>query len=332
VRKIDIIHKPVLLKPVLEKLIINNNLNYFLDCTLGEGGHSEAILKSNPNVRVVGIDRDIEIIKIANERLKDYSDRFISFKSNFIDIDRETFLKLFHSKKWNIKSSTPEDNTIKDNAIFDVILIDLGISTFHYKASGRGFSIFECERLDMRLDNSDISAFDVVNSYSYEDLVKIFFQYGEEKFSREIAKRIVKEREKKVINYTNDLASIVKDSIPVKFHKKNIHPATKVFQAIRIEVNHELDNIKKGIDSALKLLKPNGKIGVITFHSLEDRIVKEYFNYLAKECICPPKFPKCVCDKKAIMKDISKPISPDYKEIEDNPPARSSKLRIGVKV
>jgi len=323
----NIFHKPVLLKPILEKLIVNDP-NYFLDCTLGEGGHSEAVLKSNPNVKVVGIDRDIEIIKIADERLKDYKDRFVSFSSNFVDINREIFLKLFQSKGWNVENSIISE----ESNIFDNILIDLGISTFHYKASGRGFSLFEYEKLDMRLDNLAISAFDVINSYSYDDLVKIFFQYGEEKFSREIAKKVIKEREKKVINYTSELASLIKDSIPVKFHKRNIHPATKVFQAIRIEVNHELDNIKKGIDSALKLLKPNGRIGVITFHSLEDRIVKGHFNYLAKECICPPKFPKCVCDKRAIIKDILKPISPDEKEIEDNLPSRSSKLRIATKI
>ncbi len=319
----EIIHKPVLLRAVLENLLINEPL-YFLDCTLGEGGHSEAILKQNSKVRVVGIDRDSEIIKVAKERLKSYSDRFVTVNCNFTEIDEINFSELFKSKGWEM----PPDF----GGIFDSILIDLGISTFHYKSSGRGFSLFSDERLDMRLDDSSVSAFDIINGYSYDDLVRIFFSYGEEKFSREIVKRIIKEREKREITTANELASIISSAIPVKFQKRNIHPATKVFQAIRIEANGELNNIKIGIDSAIKLIKPNGKIGVISFHSLEDRIVKEHFSYLSKECICPPKFPKCVCDKVALLKDLSKPIAPNDDEINENPPSRSSKLRVATKI
>ncbi|HPO50138.1 MAG TPA: 16S rRNA (cytosine(1402)-N(4))-methyltransferase RsmH, partial [Spirochaetota bacterium] len=190
----------------------------------------------------------------------------------------------------------------------------------------------ERQKLDMRLDNDGISVFDIVNGYSYEDLIRIFFSYGEERFSREITKKIVKERQNRKIEYTDDLAKIMVEAIPPKFRGGKIHPATKIFQALRIEANSELENIKLGLPKVLSTLKRGGKIGVITFHSIEDRIVKDMFKYMEKSCVCPPKFPKCVCNKKQTLKILGKPIVARDEEIKDNPPSRSAKLRIAEKV
>ncbi len=291
---------------IVQSLIGERDL-LFLDCTLGEGGHSEAILERYPNIKVLGFDRDGEILDVARERLSKYNDRFVSINKNFKDIDLK--------------------NDLNGQKV-DGALIDLGISVFHYKSSNRGFSFSQKERLDMRLDDSATSVFDIVNSYSYEDLVKIFFEYGEERFSREIVKNIIKERTKNKIEWSDDLASIILEAIPLKYRFGKIHPATKVFQSLRIEANKELENIKIGLPKIVSLLKDRAKLGVITFHSVEDRIVKNIFKYLSLECVCPPKFPKCVCNKKKEINIIGKPIIPTGSEIGNNPPSRSAKLRI----
>lgn len=294
------------------KFLLGEKDLLFLDCTLGEGGHSEAVLNRFPQIKVIGIDRDREILEVAKKRLFVFNERFVPLNTNFKNL--QSVKEVLGNKK------------------VDAALIDLGISNYHYKSSLRGFTFSQREKLDMRLDDEGISVYDIVNSYSYEDLVKIFFSYSEEKFSREIAKRIVKVREKESIRYTDELAEIIVNCIPHKFRGGKIHPATKIFQALRIEANSELENIKNGIPEVLSLIRSGGKLGVITFHSIEDRIVKDIFKYMEKDCICPPKFPKCVCTKRREVKIIDKPITACDDEIKENPPSRSAKLRIVEKV
>ncbi len=305
------VHSPVLKNEIIKFLIGEKDL-LFLDCTLGEGGHSEAVLDSFHNIRVIGVDRDSDILETAKRRLSRFGSRFTPLNANF-----------------NTLSGVEK---ITNGEKIDVALIDLGISVYHYKLSSKGFSFSERQKLDMSLDNDGISVFDIVNGYSYEDLIRIFFSYGEERFSREITKKIVKERQNRKIEYTDDLAKIIVEAIPPKFRGGKIHPATKVFQALRIEANSELENIKLGLPKVLSTLKKGGKIGVITFHSIEDRIVKDMFKYMEKSCVCPPKFPKCVCNKKQTLKILGKPIVALDEEIKDNPPSRSAKLRIAEKV
>ena len=301
-----------MLKNEIIKFLIGDKDLLFLDCTLGEGGHSEAVLNNFPNIRVIGVDRDNEILEVAKNRLSTFGSRFTPLNTNF-------------------KTLSGIEKIVGEQKI-DVALIDLGISVYHYKLSSRGFSFSEKQKLDMRLDDDGVSVFDIVNRYSYEDLVRIFFSFSEERFSREVAKKIVREREKSQIGYTDDLAKIIVDAIPARFRGGKIHPATKIFQALRIEANSELDNIKEGIPKVLSLLKNGGRLGVITFHSIEDRIVKDIFKYLEKDCICPPKFPKCICNKRQSVRILNKLIIACEDEIKSNPPSRSAKLRIVEKV
>lgn len=305
------VHTPVFVKEVLTYLVSNGD-RCFLDCTTGEGGHSEAILYKFPEIKVFGLDRDSEIIKVAKERLNCFGERFEGINLNF-------------TQAGSLKDSFP-------GILFDSVLIDLGISVYHYKKSKKGFSFLDNEKLDMRLDNEGISVLDIVNSYTEEELANIFFRYGEEKFSRGIAKKIVKERDKNKIELASELAAIITSAIPARFKGKKIHPATKVFQALRIVANNELDNIKKGIPEVLSIMKKGGKLGVITFHSIEDRIVKKMFQELNKECVCPPEIPVCVCNKKKEINILGKVIKPSDEEIQNNPPSRSAKLRIVEKV
>ena len=216
--------------------------------------------------------------------------------------------------------------------LFDSALIDLGISMYHYKESKKGFSFSQREKLDMRLDEDSINVYDIINTYSEKELLNIFFEYSEERFSKKIANKIVKEREKNQIKYSDQLASIIVGVIPRKFWRKNFHPATKCFQALRIFANNEFENIKIGIPNILSLIRKGGRLGVITFHSLEDRIVKNIFNDLYKDCICPKEVPICTCGKKREIKWIVKIISPSKEEIKKNPSSRSSKLRIVEKI
>ncbi|OHD11417.1 MAG: 16S rRNA (cytosine(1402)-N(4))-methyltransferase [Spirochaetes bacterium GWD1_27_9] len=305
------VHSPVLLEEIIKNLVGEQD-NLFLDCTVGEGGHSEAVLTRFPQIKVVGLDRDKEILQLAKERLSVFGERFNGVNLNFRDASKL--------------------NEIIDVGLFDCALVDLGVSVYHYKKSGRGFSFLEEEKLDMRLDSSGTSVSEIINNYSFEELRDIFFKCGEEKFSREIARKIVFLREKKLIESTKDLEEVVVSAIPPKFRNTKINPATKIFQALRIVANNEFENIEIGIPQILSLLKVGGKLGVITFHSLEDRIVKHLFNFMEKECICPPKIPKCVCGKKKLVKVIGKSITPTDEEIQKNPPSRSARLRIVEKV
>lgn len=288
--------------------LIRENDMLFLDCTIGEGGHSEEILTRFSGITIYGVDRDAEILNAARNRLSIFQDRAHLLNLNFKDLSLS-----------KIK---------KEGDLFDCALIDLGISLYHYKNSKRGFSFSQREKLDMRLDEESINVYDIINTYSQESLSNIFFKYGEERFSRKIAERIVKERAKEVIDYSDQLADIIAGAIPMKFRKKKIHPATKCFQALRIFANNEMENIKIGLPVVLSLIKNGGRLGIITFHSIEDRTVKNIFNDLYKDCICPNEAPICTCGKNREIKWIARMIKPSDDEIEQNPASRSAKLRV----
>lgn len=303
------VHTPVMLKQVLENVVSDDD-KMFLDCTLGEGGHTEAVLKTFPEIKVCGIDRDCKIMEVAKNRMQPFGDRFQSFLMNFSEV-----------------------GILKEKGLsFDSALIDLGISVFHYKVSGRGFSFSREEPLDMRLDNEGESVADLVNNLPEEELRSILYKYAQERFAPMIAKKIVTYREKNPITLSTQLAEIIESAVPAKFRGGKIHPATKAFQALRIAVNHELDYIEPGIRAVLSLLKKGGRLGVITFHSLEDKIVKSLFKYMSLECECPPKIPKCVCGKIKEVEIVGKSFTADDDELKDNPPSRSARLRIVEKI
>ena len=292
--------------------LIKKSDKLFLDCTLGEGGHSEEILTRFSSIIVYGLDRDAKILEIAKNRLSIFQNRIHCLNLNFKDASLS-----------KIK---------KGGDLFDSALIDLGISMYHYKESKLGFSFSQKERLNMRLDEESINVYDIINTFSEKELSDIFFKYGEERFSKKIANKIVNERKKYQIEYSDQLADIIAGTIPRKFWKKNFHPATRCFQALRIFANNEFENIKTGIPNILSLIKKGGRLGVITFHSLEDRIVKNIFKDLYKDCICPKEAPICTCGKKREINWIVKMITPSLKEISKNPSSRSSKLRIVEKI
>jgi 16S rRNA (cytosine1402-N4)-methyltransferase len=298
-----------MLKQVLENVVSDND-KMFLDCTLGEGGHTEAVLKNFPQINACGLDRDSNIMSVAKSRMQPFGDRFQCFQMNFA-----------------------ESACLKDKGLsFDSALIDLGISVFHYKVSGRGFSFSKEEPLDMRLDNAGESVADLVNNLPEEELRGILYKYAQERFAPVIAKKIVASREKNPITLSTQLADIVESAIPAKFRGGKIHPGTKTFQALRIAVNHELDNIEPGIRAVLSLLKKGGRLGVITFHSLEDKIVKSLFKEMSLECVCPPRIPQCVCGKIKEVEIIGKSFTADEEELQNNPPSRSARLRIVEKL
>ncbi len=306
-------HVSVLLNETIDSLLIKPD-GIYADGTLGGGGHSfEIASRLSSKGLLIGIDRDREALCAAGERLKDFSNiRYVH--SNFSDIK-------------NILDS-------EGVPALDGALIDLGVSSYQLDSGERGFSYMKDAPLDMRMDQTiEFSAYDVVNTYSEEDLVRIFFDYGEEKFSRKIARLIVAEREQKNIETTLELVEIIKKAIPEKLRQKGSHPAKRVFQAIRIEVNSELEPLKKSITDFFDSLAPGGRLAVITFHSLEDRIVKQTFQSFAKGCTCPKDFPICVCGKKATGKVITtKPILPSDEEILYNKRSKSAKLRVCEKL
>jgi 16S rRNA (cytosine1402-N4)-methyltransferase len=299
-------HVPVLLNETLEGLNINPS-GVYVDCTVGGAGHSVEIAKRlTDGGRLIGLDRDPDAIAVATERLKDFNATVVS--SNYSEI----------------KSALASLNVCS----VDGILMDLGVSSHQLDTVERGFSYHYDAPLDMRMSQSGTSAFDVVNQYSYESLAKILFEFGEEKFSYKIASNIVKARQVKPIETTLQLADIVKESVPAKF-RRDKNPCKKTFQAIRMEVNGELEHLSRGLDGAFECLKPNGRLAIITFHSLEDRLVKQRFASWCKGCTCPPDFPQCVCGKKPKAKLVNrKPIEASQTELETNNRSRSAKLRI----
>jgi 16S rRNA (cytosine1402-N4)-methyltransferase len=305
-------HISVLLKESVDALNVVKN-GIYADGTLGGGGHSYEILKKLDGGMLIGIDRDIEAINAAKNRLKEF----------------ENVLYINDNYK-NIK------NILKTNGIdkLDGAVLDLGVSSYQLDNPERGFS-YACDApLDMRMNKDDaFSAYNVVNEYSKEDLTRIFFEYGEEKFSKRIAQNIVEARNVRPIETTGELSEIVKKSIPAKTIKKGSHPAKRVFQAIRIEVNGELEYLENAVRDFFDVLKTGGHLAIITFHSLEDRAVKNVFSSLATGCTCPKEFPVCVCNNKPKGKIITrKPIIPSDKEIEENKRSKSSKLRVIEKI
>lgn len=302
-------HVSVLLNECLEGLNIKEN-GIYVDGTLGGAGHSSEILKRLSNEgRLIGIDQDTDALKAAKERLKDYSN--VTFvHSNFSNIE-------------NVLNNLNIDGV-------DGILMDLGVSSYQLDEGERGFSYMKDAPLDMRMNrDNDFSAYNVINEYSEEELYRIIRDYGEEKFARRIASFIVENRQEKNIETTLELVEIIKSAIPAKARREGPHPAKRTFQAIRIEVNSELSILNKTIEDGVEKLNKGGRMAIITFHSLEDRIVKNKFRDLAVSCRCPKEFPVCVCGEKAKVKVISrKAIEPTKEEVEINPRSRSAKLRV----
>lgn len=308
----DYKHKSVLLDESIDGLNIKPE-GIYVDATLGGGGHTYEILKRATKGKVIGIDQDDYAIKRASEKLSEF-DNFIPVRNNF----------------YNIKEILNELNIEH----IDGIIFDLGVSSFQLDIPERGFSYNHDMPLDMRMDKSQtITARHVVNGYDESELTRILRDYGEENWAARIAKFIVQEREHEFIETTGQLVSIIKKAIPKEVRQEGSHPAKRTFQAIRIEVNKELEILEKAITDAVESLNVGGRICVITFHSLEDRIVKNTFVELNKDCICPPEFPKCMCDHRRKLKIITKkPIVPSEEELQENNRARSSKLRIGERM
>ena len=301
-------HVSVMLEESLNALALNQ-VGIYVDGTLGGAGHSFHILTRTDKAKLIGIDRDDDALKAAGERLACFGERAILKKGNFADVKR-----------------------LVREAGFDGIdggLLDLGVSSYQLDNGERGFSYNHDARLDMRMDRSGgISAYEVVNTYSKEQLTKIFRDYGEEKFSAQIAQKIVQAREEKPVETTFELVELIKLGIPAKARREGGHPAKRTFQAIRIEVNNELGILRDAVCDFFDLLKPGGRLAIITFHSLEDRIVKTAFNDFCKGCTCPPDFPICVCGNKPKGKLVfKKPVTASEDELEVNSRSSCAKLR-----
>jgi 16S rRNA (cytosine1402-N4)-methyltransferase len=307
----NIYHKPVLKDKVVEYLVTDRS-GIYLDATIGTGGHAETILEElNEWGKLLGIDKDEDSLEIAQRRLRRFGK-----KVNF-----------FHQSY----SSIPELlNSLKIEKI-DGIIMDLGLSSYQLERPERGFTYSQNGPLDMRFDKREgKNAFEVVNKYSFEELVRIFKEYGEEKFSKRIAQAIIQNRKVKRIETTKELRDIITSILRTK---DDIKTLSRIFQALRIEVNDELSELEKGLENGIKALATGGRICVISYHSLEDRIVKEKFNQLSKGCICPPEYPACVCGGKRVLRVLTrKPVIPEEKEIKENPKSRSAKLRAAEKL
>ncbi|WP_314010539.1 16S rRNA (cytosine(1402)-N(4))-methyltransferase RsmH [Pseudostreptobacillus hongkongensis] len=303
-------HVPVLYEEVLENIIEDKDLIY-MDCTLGGGGHSYGILeRSTTNSKLIAIDQDDNAIEYASKRLEKYKGKFMIFKNNFENLDVVSYLAGYDK--------------------VDRILMDIGVSSKQFDDDSRGFSYRKEARLDMRMDTTkELTAYDVVNKFSEKEISDILYKYGEEPKSRKIARYIVEYRKNKSIDTTIELADIVIKAIGKSMKK---HPAKRTFQALRIYVNRELEVLEKAIDKAIELLNPNGRLLIITFHSLEDRMVKEKFRNFENPCECPRDIPVCVCGKKSLGKVLTrKPIISTEDELKENNRAHSAKLRIFIK-
>ncbi len=304
-------HVPVLLRETIEGLAVKPD-GIYIDGTCGGGGHSEEIAKLlSGSGRLIGIDRDPDAVKAASERLAPYGGAKVVL-GNYSDIE-----EIAHDE--NITEA-------------DGILLDLGVSSHQLDTEERGFSYHGDAPLDMRMSREGQTAADLVNTLSPEELSRIFFEYGEEKFGRRIAEEIVKRRGVKPIETTGELADIIRAGIPAKFRREK-NPCKRTFQALRIAVNNEFGHLDKGLDAAFDLLKSGGRLCVITFHSLEDRIVKQRFAEYCKGCICPPDFPQCVCGRTPRGRLVNrKPIEASPEELERNVRSRSAKLRVIEKI
>jgi 16S rRNA (cytosine1402-N4)-methyltransferase len=306
------IHKPVLWREIVDFIKESFGGNGLLaDCTLGEGGHSEILLKIFPNLKIVGFERDSDILEIAKGRLSVFGERMVFVNSNFSSID-EYF-----------------DDRIKPN----YILYDFGISSYHLDKSNKGFSFVSEEPLNMSLDDKGLNAWHVINRYSQKELERVFREYGEENWAVHVARIIIERRDKEAINSAKQLASIVLAAIPKRFHVKNIHPATRIFQGVRIEVNNELQSIEEGLKGGFNILNENGIMMAVSFHSLEDRIVKNFFRRMKDGCLCSLEPQRCMCMNKPFMKILTKkPVEADDDEVQWNNRSRSAKLRAAMKL
>lgn len=306
-------HVTVLLNEAVDILDIKPD-GIYVDGTLGGAGHSLEIVKKLTSGKLICFDQDINAISAAKEKLKDFMDKTILVHSNFENLREEL-------NKLGIES-------------IDGFLVDLGVSSHQLDVPERGFSYMQDAPLDMRMDNdAELSAYDVVNTYSEAELKRVIKDYGEENWSARIAKLIVERRATMPIRTTFELVDAIKAAIPKKMRDENQHPAKRTFQAIRIEVNRELDVIEKTLLAAVDMMNEGGVLAVITFHSLEDRIVKNVFKKLQYSCTCPPEFPVCICNSKQVVEIITrKPILPSENEVEMNPRSRSAKLRAARKL
>ncbi len=312
-------HSSVMAKEVLDGLNVKPG-GVYIDGTLGGGGHSKLILEAaSPDGFLIGIDRDDDALKEAGKVLSGFKDRFIVVKGNFRDIK-------------NIARKVCKE---KELGGIDGIVFDFGVSSYQLDRPERGFSFMRDARLDMRMDRSEgQSAYDLVNELTVDELKNIFWNYGEEKKSLTAARAIVSARETGPIETTLELAGIIEKAIGRgSFKGRKIHPATKVFQALRIAVNDELGSIEEGLKGAMEVLTPGGRVCAISFHSLEDRIVKNFFRELERGCICPPEFPVCRCDNKPKVRLVSrKAVKATDEEIKTNPRSRSARLRVAEKL
>lgn len=303
-------HKSVLLEETIEALNIKPD-GIYVDGTLGGGGHAYEICKRlSDKGRLIGIDQDADAIEAARQRLGEFKDKVTIIRSNYCDMKKELA---------NIQITS-----------VDGIILDLGVSSYQLDMADRGFTYREDAPLDMRMDQrQSMTAKDIVNEYSEMDLYRIIRDYGEDKFAKNIAKHIVSARNVKALETTGELINVIKAAIPMKFRAVGGHPAKKTFQAIRIELNRELEVLRDSLDDMIELLNDDGRICIITFHSLEDRIVKTIFKKNEDPCTCPREFPICVCGKISKGKVITrKPILPGEQELEENKRSKSSKLRV----
>ena len=301
-------HVPVLASEVVH-LLDPKPGGIYVDGTIGLGGHTQALFALEPRITVVGIDLDREALSYAKKRLASFASRLHLVHASYTDLQKH--LRILGIEK------------------VDGLLLDLGVSSLQLDNPERGFSFRANGPLDMRMDTSQhLTALDIVNNLTEKELVDILFRYGEESFAREIVRAIVATRKSGAIETTTQLADLVCRTIPKRFHLRRKHPATRTFQALRVAVNDELRNLQNGLQTAFQCLAPDSVIAVISFHSLEDRIVKRFFRYKAVDCICPPSLPECVCDKQVEGKILTrKPIVPSKEEMENNPRSRAAKLR-----
>lgn len=306
-------HKSVLLEEVIEELDLKPD-GIYVDGTLGGAGHSSEMLRRAEIKKLIGIDQDPDAIKAASKKLEPYGERAVIVKSNYENIGEI------------IKSQNIDK--------VDGILLDLGVSSYQLDTPDRGFSYMSDAPLDMRMDTESVkTASDIVNDYSEQELFKIIRDYGEDRFAKNIAKHIVAARRKKKIETTFELNEIIRASIPAKVRETGGHPSKRTFQAIRIELNRELEVLENSIGEMIDLLNDKGRLCIITFHSLEDRIVKAAFNTAERPCVCPPGFPVCVCGRKSKGKHLTKKaILPTEEEMEENPRSKSAKLRVFERV
>lgn len=314
-------HITVLKEEATEGLNIKPD-GIYVDCTLGGGGHSSVILsKLGPGGRLIAFDQDEWAHRNAKERLAEYADKLFLVKSNFRDLEEE-----LGQIDW-----VPQPDGVPQ---VDGILFDLGVSSPQFDEGERGFSYNADAQLDMRMDQSaGLTAREIVNEWPEKEIARILFQYGEEKFSRRIAKVIVEHRQNAPVETTGQLVELIKEGIPAAARRTGGHPAKRSFQALRIAVNDELGAFEDGLHQAVRCLAPGGRVSVITFHSLEDRLCKRIMAEYVGKCVCPPDLPVCACGAKGTLKLINrKPITPTEEEIEQNSRARSAKLRVAEKL